>query len=69
MPPESPSKQARPVVALAGIGSEMVGFTVGGVVLDRLIGSLPVFTVTLTVGGLVLAMWQLMRWAKRRVEP
>ena len=69
MPPERPVKQARPVVALAGIGSEMIGFTLGGVVLDWLVGSLPIFTVILTVGGLVLAMWHLMRWAKRRIEP
>ena len=69
MPPENPGKQARPVVALAGIGSEMIGFTLGGVVLDWLIGSLPVFTVILTVGGLILAMGHLMRWAKRRIEP
>lgn len=69
MPLENPGKQARPVVALAGIGSEMIGFTLGGVVLDWLIGSLPIFTVILTVGGLILAMGHLMRWAKRRIEP
>ncbi len=62
-------KQSRPAVALAGIGSEMVGFTLGGVLLDSLIDSLPVFTVLLTITGLVLAMWHLRRWAQRRIEP
>ena len=69
MPPESPKKQARPVVVLAGIGSEMVGFTLAGVALDWLIGSLPVFTAILTIGGLILAMGHLMRWANRRIAP
>ncbi len=69
MPPETPGKQTRPVVALAGIGSEMVGFTLAGVLLDWLIDSLPVFTIALTITGLVVAMWHLMRWAKRRIEP
>lgn len=64
-----PGKQSRPAVALTGIGSEMVGFTLGGVFLDWLIDSLPVFTVLLTITGLALAMWHLMRWAKRRIEP
>ncbi len=66
MPPEPPRKQTRPVVAMAGIGSEMVGFTLAGVFIDWLAGTLPVFTVLLTVTGLAVAMWHLMIWAKRR---
>ena len=69
MLPESGRKQTRPVVAMAGIGTEMVGFTLAGVLIDWLAGSLPVFTVLLTVGGLALAMYHLMIWAKRRSAP
>ena len=69
MPPESPRKQTRPVVALSGIGGEMVGFTLLGVFIDWLAGVLPVFTVLLTVTGLAVAMWHLMTWAKRRSAP
>lgn len=69
MLPEPARKQTRPVVAMAGIGTEMVGFTLAGVLIDWLAGSLPVFTVLLTVGGLALAMYHLMIWAKRRSAP
>ncbi len=69
MLPEPARKQTRPVVAMAGIGTEMVGFTLAGVLIDWLAGSLPVFTVLLTVGGLALAMYHLMTWAKRRSAP
>ena len=55
MLPEPARKQTRPVVAMAGIGTEMVGFTLAGVLIDWLAGSLPVFTVLLTVGGAVAA--------------
>ena len=66
MQPESTKKPSKPVAMLAGIGSEMVGFTLLGVFADWLFGALPVFTVLLTVAGLALAMWHLMTWAKRR---
>ena len=69
MPPETPRKPSRPVVMLAGIGTEMVGFTLLGVLADWLAGSLPVFTVLLTIFGLALAMWHLMTWAKKRGSP
>ena len=69
MPPDRPGKQTRPVIALAGIGTEMVGFTLAGVLIDWLVGSLPVFTAALTVTGLVVAMWHLMKWSKARGAP
>ena len=68
MPPELTRKPSKPVVMLAGIGSEMVGFTLLGVFVDWLFGALPVFTVLLTVVGLALAMWHLMTWAKKRSQ-
>ena len=69
MPPENEGKRIRPVIALAGIGSEMVGATLAGVLLDWLMGSLPVFTGLFTVLGLALAMWHLSKWAKSRSLP
>ena len=69
MPDEGLRKKGNAAVAMAGIGSEMVGFTLGGIFLDWLIGSLPVFTVLLTLGGMTLAMWHLSKWAKARSRP
>ena len=69
MLPEPARRLTRPAVVMAGIGTEMVGFTLAGVFIDWLAGSLPVFTVLLTVGGLALAMYHLMTWAKRRSAP
>ena len=69
MPDAVPGKKGNAAVAMAGIGSEMVGFTLCGILLDWLIGSLPVFTVILTLGGMTLAMWHLAKWAKARSRP
>ena len=69
MPDEPPAKRGNTAVAMAGIGSEMVGSTLAGVLLDWLIGSLPIFTVLLTVTGLAVAMWHLSKWAKARSRP
>lgn len=69
MPPERPGKKTRPVIALAGIGTEMVGFTLLGVLLDWWADSMPVFTALLTVTGLAVAMWHLMTWSKARGAP
>lgn len=66
MPDVVPGKKGNAAVAMAGIGSEMVGFTLTGILLDYLIDSLPVFTVILTLGGLALAMGHLSKWAKAR---
>ena len=69
MPGETPANRGNTAVAMAGIGSEMVGSTLVGVLLDYLLGSLPVFTALLTVTGLTLAMWHLSKWAKARSRP
>ena len=69
MPPETGESKSRPVVALAGFGSEMVGFTLLGVFADWLAGSLPIFTVILTLAGMTLAFWHLSKWAKSRGRP
>lgn|GEM_PF-3559039 len=66
MPDKPPGKKGNTAVAMAGIGSEMVGSTLLGVLLDYLIDSMPIFTVLLTVTGLALAMWHLAKWAKAR---
>ena len=69
MPLETGESKSRPVVALAGFGTEMVGFTLLGVFADWLAGSLPVFTVILTLTGMALAFWHLSKWAKSRSRP
>ena len=66
MPDAAPGKKGNAAVAMAGIGSEMVGFTLGGILIDYLIGSLPMFTVIFTLAGMTLAMWHLSKWAKAR---
>ncbi len=48
-------------VAFAVVGSEMVGFTVTGLLIDWLTGWMPWTTVVLTVLGLVAAMIHLAR--------
>ena len=69
MPDELPGKKGNTAVAMAGIGSEMVGSTLVGVLIDYLINSLPIFTVLLTVTGLAVAMCHLSKWAKARSRP
>ncbi|MFO0938733.1 MAG: AtpZ/AtpI family protein [Gemmataceae bacterium] len=39
------------------IGSELVSFAIGGVILDYAIGSRPWMTVVMTLLGLVVAGW------------
>jgi F0F1-type ATP synthase assembly protein I len=45
-------------------GSEMVAFTVLGLILDRAFGTMPAFTIALTLLGVVAAFFQLSRMAK-----
>lgn len=56
----------RPVspVGLAVVGTEMVGFTLTGLLIDWLAGWMPWATVTLTLLGLLAAMLHLVRLAQ-----
>ena len=69
MPDKMPGKKGNTAIAMAGIGSEMIGSTLLGVLFDSLIGTLPLFTALLTVAGLAVAMWHLSKWAKARSRP
>ncbi len=51
---QRPSGRRSPVALLA-VGSEMAAATVGGLLLDYVLGTLPVFTAVLTVVGAVSA--------------
>ena len=48
----------------------MAGFTILGVILDQFVfGSMPVFTIGLTILGFVAAFVQLIRFTKARFGP
>lgn len=51
-------------VGLMVAGSEMATFTVLGLILDYALGTMPGFTIGLTLLGLVAAFFQLTRLAK-----
>jgi len=54
---------------LAVVGSEMVGFTLVGVLCDYLTNGWPWATAGLTVLGFLVAMWHLSRLAKSMGTP
>ena len=64
MPADPPSNGPRMPVALMVAGSEMVSFTLLGLLLDYLLGTMPWFTVVLTLLGLVAAFFMLIRMSK-----
>jgi F0F1-type ATP synthase assembly protein I len=61
----------RPITATGflGIGSEMAGFTVIGVILDLIIGSMPGFTIGLTLLGVVVAFIHLVQATRAKPGP
>ncbi|MCS7022218.1 MAG: AtpZ/AtpI family protein [Gemmataceae bacterium] len=67
MPEQSRGQPASLTLLLAG--SEMVSFTLAGLVADYLLGTLPLLTVILTVLGVPAAFWLLYRLSQGgRVE-
>jgi F0F1-type ATP synthase assembly protein I len=62
-PAPTPKSPVSPV-GLMVVGSEMVGFTVTGLLLDYVLGTMPWCTVGLTLLGLVASMMHLVRMAK-----
>jgi F0F1-type ATP synthase assembly protein I len=64
MPADPPAKGPRPLMAFLGIGTEMASFTLFGLLLDYLLGTMPGFTIGLTLLGLVAAFFHLTRMAK-----
>jgi len=51
-------------VRMSGIALEMVVFAVIGIGLDRLCGTVALFTILGTILGMVLGFWQLLQFAK-----
>ena len=54
-------------VALAMLGSQMVGFTLAGIAIDYFAGTMPWLTVALTIVGFVAVFVQLVKLSKPAV--
>jgi F0F1-type ATP synthase assembly protein I len=64
MPDDPPANGPRVPVGLMIAGSEMVSFTLLGLLIDYGLGTMPGFTIGLTLLGLVAAFFQLTKIAK-----
>jgi len=70
MAAERPSNGPRLPVGLMVVGSEMAGFTIVGVILDMLVfDSLPWFTIGLTLLGVVVSFYHLVKFARAATKP
>jgi F0F1-type ATP synthase assembly protein I len=68
MPDDPPSNGPRVPVGLMIAGSEMVSFTLLGLLLDYALDTMPWLTIGLTLLGLVAAFFQLTKLAKALAE-
>jgi F0F1-type ATP synthase assembly protein I len=67
---QPPDRPRRLPIGLMVIGSEMVSFTLLGLFLDLVVfGTLPWFTIGLTLLGFIAAFTQLLRIARKMAEP
>jgi F0F1-type ATP synthase assembly protein I len=66
---QQPPKGPRLSVGLMAVGSEMAGFTVIGVLIDYALGTLPGFTIGLTLFGCAVVFYHLTRLAKTLSNP
>ena len=64
MPDDQPSNGPSVPIGFMVAGSEMVGFTVVGLLLDYAFGTMPWFTIGLTLLGLAAAFFMLVRLSK-----
>jgi F0F1-type ATP synthase assembly protein I len=64
MPADEPSNGPNLPIGLMMAGSEMASFTLLGLVLDYFAGTMPGFTIGLTLLGLAVAFWHLIRMSK-----
>ncbi len=63
--PNTPPSSPRPLpVGLLVVGSEMASFTIVGLLIDYAAGTMPVFTVILTLLGVVAAFVHLVQIVK-----
>jgi hypothetical protein len=73
MPADPPTNGPRVSMGFLAIGSEMVSFTLLGLLLDYLLGTMPGFTIGLTLLGVVAAFFFLIRMsqaiARKKPEP
>lgn len=67
--PDQPPKNPRSLIGLMVIGSEMAGFTVVGVLIDWAAGTMPAFTIGLTLLGVAVAFLHLIQLAKQLAKP
>ena len=64
MPADPPSSGKRLPIGLMVAGSEMVSFTLLGLLLDYALGTMPGFTIGLTLLGLFVAFYHLVKMSK-----
>ena len=67
MPDDRPSNGPNLPLGYLVAGSEMASFTVVGLAIDYLLGSLPWFTIGLTLTGVVVAFWHLVKMSQAMV--
>jgi F0F1-type ATP synthase assembly protein I len=61
MPADPPSSGKSAPIGLMVIGSEMASFTIAGLLLDYFLGTMPGFTIGLTLLGLLAAFYHLVK--------
>jgi F0F1-type ATP synthase assembly protein I len=64
MPADESSNGPSVPIGFMVAGSEMASFTLLGLLIDYLAGTMPGFTIGLTLLGLALAFWHLIRMSK-----
>jgi F0F1-type ATP synthase assembly protein I len=64
MPADDSSNGPSVPIGFMVAGSEMASFTLLGLLIDYLAGTMPGFTIGLTLLGLALAFWHLIRMSK-----
>jgi F0F1-type ATP synthase assembly protein I len=64
MPADQSSNGPNVPIGFMVAGSEMASFTLLGLLIDYLAGTMPGFTIGLTLLGLGLAFWHLVRMSK-----
>lgn len=68
--PDAPSPAPRRLpLGLLVVGSEMASFTVAGLAIDYFAGTMPGFTIGLTLLGLVAAFTHMLHMAKAMSDP
>ena len=61
MPADPSSSGRRLPIGLMVVGSEMASFTILGLLVDYGLGTMPGFTIGLTLLGLLVAFWHLVK--------